>query len=207
MSAGRLAAAALQAVLGRLLRADPEALAALEPLRGRVVALHVTGTGVSLFLRPAAGGIEVSPQAPSPPEVSLTGTPFALLTMMSGGAGEDADFGSGLSVNGDVGLAQRLRHVLSRLDADWEEQLARVLGDVPAHALGNAARTARDLGTRAGETLVRDVGEYLTEETRLLPGRQELEVYATAVDILRDDVERMQTRVRRLAAARRGRSG
>ena len=84
------------------------------------------------------------------------------------------------------------------VDIDWEEHLSRLVGDVVAHEVGGAARAARAFGRRAGRTAEQNLREYLQEEARLLPTRYELKELLDAVDVLRDDVERLAARVERL---------
>jgi ubiquinone biosynthesis protein UbiJ len=43
-----------------------------------------------------------------------------------------------------------------------------------------------------------DIQEYLQEEAGLLPTRYEIEAFLSLVDILRDDMERVEARIERL---------
>ena len=57
-------------------------------------------------------------------------------------------------IEGDVQLAAEVNWLVDHVRWDIEEDLARILGDAPAHALGQAARRAaealRQLLTRSG---------------------------------------------------------
>jgi ubiquinone biosynthesis protein UbiJ len=53
------------------------------------------------------------------------------------------------------------------------------------------------------ETLAQDTAEYLTEESRDLPPRFEVEEFLAGVDQLRESVDRLEARI---AAAERHRS-
>ena len=50
----------------------------------------------------------------------------------------------------------------------------------------------------ATETFACDMGEYLREERRLTPTRFEVDDFASDVDKVRDDVERLEIRIARL---------
>ena len=54
-------------------------------------------------------------------------------------------------------------------------------------------------GRRAGDTLARNTAEYLTEESRDLPARVEVEEFLEDVDRLREAVDRLESRVAALA--------
>ncbi len=91
-----------------------------------------------------------------------------------------------------------LRTVLVRIDIDWEEVLSHYLGDSISHQLGNVSRGMARWGRQVGDTLTQDLAEYLTEEKRLIPHRDELDGFVTAVDELRENADRLEQRARRL---------
>jgi ubiquinone biosynthesis protein UbiJ len=103
-----------------------------------------------------------------------------------------------VQINGDIDLGQRFQRLLEKIDIDWEEQAARVMGDVAAHQLGNALRDLRTWSTQSLHTLRADAAEYLQEESRLLPLRARAESFQRAVESLRLDAERLEQRFQRL---------
>jgi ubiquinone biosynthesis protein UbiJ len=107
----------------------------------------------------------------------------------------------GVEATGDMDVAQDFTRLLREADVDWEELLAGRIGDLAAHQLGRMARGFSRWGRETGEHLVRDLGEYLTEEVRMIPTHPELDEFLHAVDALRDDVERASARVSRLHRA------
>jgi ubiquinone biosynthesis protein UbiJ len=107
-------------------------------------------------------------------------------------------FSGRVRLSGDTELAQRFGNALAGLDIDWEEQLSRLTGDVIAHQLGRQVRRGRDYARTLGKTVDLDLGEYLTEELRVLPSRNEAEAQFDEIDRLRDDVERAAARLERL---------
>jgi len=196
----------LERALNAALAMDPESLERSGALAGKVVCVVLSGAGVALALRFAAGRVEVLAQTPAAPDVTVRGPPFTLLAAVMAGD-EEALLGGGLEVTGDVALARRVQRLVAGLDLDIEELLARRVGDVAAHELGNLARGAQALAAHAREKLLADVGELLLEEGRAVAARAELERFADEVDRLRDDVERMDERVARLARPGPSRAG
>jgi ubiquinone biosynthesis accessory factor UbiJ len=93
-----------------------------------------------------------------------------------------------------------VQRLLAAVDIDWEEQAARLIGDVAAHELGRLLRAADAWGRQAADILGRDLAEYLQEEGRVLApaAARRARRLPAAVDVLRDDVDRLTQRVARL---------
>ena len=121
-----------------------------------------------------------------------------MLRALASRQSSDSAFDPDLLIEGDMALVHGLRTIMGRVDIDWEEVLSRYVGDAISHQLGNLSRGMTRWGRQAGSTLMQDLAEYLTEEGRYTPQRDELDVFSAAVDRLRDDAERLQQRVRRL---------
>ncbi len=194
----------LQAVsrtLTQLVRLDPESPPRMRRLADRQVVLELEGTGISLLLRFQEDGLTLS-QLDDPAleaDARIRGRPGDLLAL----AQDPEGGGKAVHFSGDLGLVRDVRTLFARLDVDWEEQLARVLGDVPAHQLGRLGREAWTRFQESRRTLEMNLGEYLTEERRMLPTRAEVDIYLSAIDRLREDADRLEARVRRLERKRR----
>lgn len=192
-----LALAGLESALNRYLQLDRAALARLAPLAGKIIALELRGLELTLYLMPHAGGINVLGDYTGIPDTVISGAPFSLLRL---GHGRERGvlLEGAVEVRGDVETGQRFEAVLRAIDIDWEEQLSRLVGDIAAHQIGVAVRGVQQWGRAGAGHLRRDVTDYLQEESAHLPRRAEVDLYADAVDRLRDDAERLAARVRRL---------
>lgn len=103
-----------------------------------------------------------------------------------------------MEINGDVGLAQEFLSILKTLDIDWEELASQWIGDLPAHKLGNLFRTTRKFAKEIRQTIGLDISEYLRYEKEILPEQEEIDEYISAVDVIRNDSERLKQRIIRL---------
>jgi len=189
--------ALLEGVVNRYLALDPELAEGLGELEGALLAVELAGTGLTFHAELARGRVSLTRMPPRAPDTVIRGTPLALARAL--GAGTPAPgLDAGVSVSGDVELAQALRRTLACLGIDWEEVAAAVVGDAAAHGFGNWARGARAFGARVAATLAEDTGEYLREEASLVADAPTVETFAAEVDRLRDDVERLERRIERL---------
>lgn len=109
-------------------------------------------------------------------------------------------FSGGVEIRGDVELGRRFKEILGSIGIDWEEQLARIVGDVAAHQAGNLVRGIAAWGWGVLDSLSRDMVEYLQEERHQVPPAAEIDAFLSDVDQLRIDADRLEARVRRLAA-------
>jgi ubiquinone biosynthesis protein UbiJ len=190
-----LLARAVEVASNRLVALDPDARTRLEALAGTAIGVELKGLGLALFFLPRPGGLRVRGGYSGQPDTYLRATPLALMRL-----GETGGMFSGeVEIEGDTDLGRRFQAVLQDLQIDWEELLSRVTGDVVAHQMGSAARGLLAWSRRAGTTLRQDTGEFLQEEAQLLPPQAQVEHFFDSVDTLRDDVERLEARVRRLA--------
>jgi ubiquinone biosynthesis accessory factor UbiJ len=195
-----VATAALEAALNRYLALDPDTLARMAELEGRVIGLQWRGTDLALYFLPGPGGVQVLNHYEGEPDTLLSGSPLALAELGLGGDRERALFSGAVEIHGDTASGQRFQQILEAMDIDWEEHLARLIGDVAAHQAARLAREGQQYLRGSADTLRQDLGEYLTEESRLLPARIEVENFLADIDRLRMDTDRLEARVLRLLA-------
>lgn len=205
MRAGDRTAPALAALAERLvqqaLSTDPGVRAELGALEGTAVCLVLKGLEREVFLLPdREHGLRIALTTEVPVGVRIAGTPLALAALARGGAST----GAGVEVSGDLALSQRLQRALARLELDWEELLARRMGDLAARRVAGGARALAGWSSRARRALEQDLSEYARYEAGLLPTREEVTDYLEEVDRLRMAVDRLEQRLARLARARRG---
>ncbi len=187
-------AAGLEQAVNAALALDPEARSRLERLDGRVLAVELTGLGATLAVIPVAGRLTLAPAWDGEADATLHGAPLSLLRL---GLGDQGVVRRGdVRISGRVEVAQSFQRFFDQLDIDWEEHVSRLVGDPLAHRLGGLVR---DLGQWAGGMLGNGLatgGEYLREERRWLPTRAAVAARREDIATLRDDVARLEARVR-----------
>lgn len=199
MSLNALAAFAVQQALNTSLSLDPMTQHEVQQLAGNTVSLQLQGIGLEFFLTPQANGeISVASSSEIAPGARISGAPFSLLRLSLSSKQEDALFGGDVSIAGDLELARRFSAVLRALDPDWEELLSRFGGDVLAHKLASLLRGGHQWRKHAVVSLSQDCSDYLREEARFLPGRVEVDNFLGQVDTLRQDLDRLEVRIKRM---------
>ena len=122
-------------VLTHVLMQEKEAQSRLQRQQGRVVHVRWGKVCLELLITPAGLTDRASPARK--PDLSLfleADSPWVMAQSLIDGTRP------AVRIEGDVQLAAELAWLSDNLRWDIEEDLARVLGDVPAHALADAGR-------------------------------------------------------------------
>jgi ubiquinone biosynthesis protein UbiJ len=121
--------------LNHVLQQEPEAQARLKRQQGRVVEVRWRSILLRLVATPA-GLLDLAPEGITP-DLTLTVTQENPLEMAQAAMMGDKPM---VRIVGDVQLAAEVNWLVDHVRWDLEDDLARVIGDVPAHAIGNATR-------------------------------------------------------------------
>ena len=193
----------LEIALNRYIAGDERALARCAELAGRSLRIDFSDLGLTMVFVAVGHGMQVMPSSDAAPDVRLEGTSTAFARIFFAGA-EEGLTGGALRIEGDVGVAQQFARLFASVDFDIGDWLDARFGPVPAYFIGRGLRGGAAFARRAADQLSLDTAEYLREETRDVAGTREHAAFADAVDTLRDDADRLQARVKRLAARQRG---
>jgi ubiquinone biosynthesis protein UbiJ len=101
---------------------------------------------------------------------------------------------------GDAELLKEIFFLSRNLNWDAAEDLSHVTGDIAAERIMQTVHSAQQQLRDAAVNFSRAAAEYLTEERPLLAKPLQVSEFMQQVDILRDDVARLEQRIRRLLA-------
>lgn len=197
MNASQWIATAVEPVINAAIALDGEAGRRIEALRGAVLEVGVTGLDLALFLVPTGQRLHIRAEHEGEAAARISGPP-ASLARLATTAGTRVLFGGSVRVEGDVTVAKRYKRLFDTLEPDWEEALARLSGDIPAHETARAVQALTDALRRAVEGRRRDLRAWLIDEIEALPAPAEVEEWLNAVDRVRADADRLAARVARL---------
>ena len=193
--------AGLERTLNALLARDPAASSRLTRLAGQRLLLRLKNPELALAIHYHPHGLDllrpegIADEAYDAVVELDAETAGALL---GGASMERLMFQGRLGARGRLPLLEATRDLLLDLDLDWEGELARWLGDIPANSLAEGLRRLGRFGLRTREEFRADLSEYLVEEARLLPGRAQLEVMRDHLTELEVSADRLQARLARL---------
>ena len=184
-------------LLNRNIREITPARELCAELDGKTIAIRVRDTALAMYFDIDDGLVALATDSVAEADVVITGS-LLTLASLAGPTGERAIRDGSIDLTGDAYTARAFQDLLRYAKPDIEEELSTLIGDAAAHRLGEIARGVRNWSREARSTMRSNIREYLQEESRDLPSRYEVDRFTRRVDVLRDDVDRIEARLSRL---------
>ncbi|RYG65195.1 hypothetical protein EON77_18815 [bacterium] len=187
----------IEALLNRQVGGSPRARDLLGQLAGRSLVVDVRPGLLEIEIRSDGSALRLSRNPQTAPDARMAGTPLALLGL-AGASPENSVRSGAVDISGDAEIADRFRELLKLVRPEMVEELARLVGPAPASALSGLLGGAGAWLRTAGDTALRNVGEYVTHERGDVVSRAEGRAFLEGVDRLREDVDRLAARIAQL---------
>ena len=190
----------IEALVNRQAASSPRAQELLARLAGKRAVLVIRFTPFQVAATSDGVALRLSSRdVTGARDVTVSGTPVALMQLV--GKDPQAVIRRGdVAIEGDAELADRFRELGQLLRPELEEELSRLVGDLPAHRVGVLLRGAAGWLRQTAKTTTTNVAEYLAHERRDLVPKAESEDFLHGVDELRERADRLAARVDALAA-------
>jgi ubiquinone biosynthesis accessory factor UbiJ len=104
-----------------------------------------------------------------------------------------------IKVDGDTHLAAELGKILQHMRWDFEEDLSKVIGDIPANKTALISKKLLKATKKQTINLTEMLTEFWQEEKPVLAKKWRVEKFNTDVDTLRSDFARLEKRLSKLA--------
>lgn len=193
-------AASLETAINRALMLAPSARKDLAELSGTLLAIECTSPNVVMFIAIEYDGlVAFKTYSETKATTRVRGSLEDFIGLATAEDPAATLINSNLEIIGNSAPLVAVQQIITRMDVDWEAPLVDVLGDVAGHQLAQMLRGAFSWGQEAGKSLRRQLSEFILEEGRLSPPKAELEHFYTEVQGLSLRVERLQSRLSRLA--------
>jgi ubiquinone biosynthesis protein UbiJ len=185
-------------LINNALHYDPAAQRAIEELSGTQIVIESLAPPFRAAVLLDNGLISMALDPVEAGDITLSGKLVPMVALALKMRSSTTLAGSGVKVSGDTRILQQTSHALEQLDIDWQSALADVFGDVAAHAMGSAIRSATRSIHENSRRMVKSAAEVAQEEWRLTPSMAEFERFSVRVRLLATDVERLEARIARL---------
>tara|TARA_B110000879_G_C11175639_1_gene515828 strand:- start:2196 stop:2789 length:594 start_codon:yes stop_codon:yes gene_type:complete len=187
---------ALETAINHYLNLDPNSQEKLSALNGKVLKLCVKPITVYFCFENSALNIK-SHVADELITATLEGYPLAFIQLHFSSI-ENAPklFKQELSIHGDMAFGQNVRDLFQTIDIDWQEYLSHFTGDIIAHELGNLFHRSTLFANTLSTNLQQNLTEYLQEEAKHLPCKEEIEDFCDDIDHLTLRADRLQAKLK-----------
>lgn len=192
------ALASAEATVNRVLRLDGVALRRFGRLAGKVLEVDCQAPALRLFILPDADGLHLAAHHEAPADCTLVAPAGSLLQLALAKDKTRVLHSPEVTMGGDSAMLLELADILQSLELDWEYEVARWLGPVPAHLLGARLRGGMAWAGDSLESLRLSLADYLAEESRSLVGQHEAEARFAELDQLKMSLDRLDARITRL---------
>ncbi|OYY15202.1 MAG: hypothetical protein B7Y05_13750 [Polynucleobacter sp. 24-46-87] len=119
-----------------------------------------------------------------------------VLSVLAGGSGNLREQAmKSVKITGDADLAQLLGRLVGQIRWEYEEDLARFIGDAPANFAVRQGKKFVSAGKAAATDLLENVIEYVSEERRVLLNKRDFMIHKDELNALRDAVDRIEKRI------------
>lgn len=193
------ALAAAERTINKALRYDAATAQKLATLAPKVLAIEILQPATTIYV---AFGNEMRLMAhyEATPDAKLSGELNAFINLARHEDKHAALMKSDIQIQGSSQLAMGLAEAMSQLNIDFEAMISEFTGPVVAHVMGKNLRRLGSWLKQAGEKFQQDTTEYVRDELQLAPHKLEGESQFMAIGKLKQDAERLEARVQRLAA-------
>jgi len=184
----------LEGCVNQALKFDPGSRAQLQKLSGTVFAVHINQPRYSLFCLPSDDArLQIFSHWEGETTTALSGNLTNIIGLLSSDTHSLAN--SGVTVTGKVSLLGDYQTLMSQLDIDWEDALAGIIGELPAHQVAILFSAAGNWLRPRLQRWPEFWSEIISDELQAVPSRPEVEAFNNDVDELRAACDRLEARL------------
>jgi len=181
----------INAVISRL---DEEAWRFLKPHDNKIVCFDITNLA-TLYFQIKPEGLEIIDVSPDTfVDITFKGSLSSFVSMVFSKKISHPD----LHVRGDLECAKALYDTWHYLECDWEGAFAELTHPTLANGLFSGLRQGREWLKQTATHRAHDLTAYLQDESKLLVTPKEIEDHFRDIEELRDDVERLEAKLREI---------
>ena len=179
-----------------VLETEPWACAELAKHAGKSILLELP-FGQLAFSITSAGRLEALKELENP-ELALEVSAKALSDLIGSPGNLKEQAFKAVKITGDADLAQLIGRLAGQLRWEYEEDLARLFGDAPAHFAVQKGKKFISATRSAAGDLLDNLVEYVSEERKVLLNKRDFVVHKSELSDLRDSVDRLEKRIQLL---------
>jgi len=180
--------------INRQIEAKTPAVKLCEELEGKIISINIKNTSHHFDLIIKSKEFQLHP-IPNEFHVQISGSLLSFVNFARKDS-KDAIIDGSINFDGDVGVGQKYQKLIGLLKPDIEEELSHFVGDIMANNISSFARATKSWAINSKNIFDENIAEYLQEEIRIMPNKFEFNNFSKKISELRDDVERIEIRIK-----------
>ncbi len=189
----------LQKAINHALALDESMPSKLQALEGKLLEIIIKPLNVNFFIHFTGAQLHLLTESENQPDTIIQSNPLGLIRLSLLPASKMRSvFNDDVSISGDIELGQRVKNLFDELEIDWEGHLSRFTGDVIAYQLGSVVRQGLAFKKQIHASMHQNLTEFLQEEIRIFPPREEINDFFNDIDELSLATERLTAHVNQL---------
>jgi len=191
---------AIASIVNSYVNLDADSAAQLRLIDGKILQVNITTLSQTVFVVFQDQQMLIKSTCEERPNAVITAELTELMQMAINKKELDAADAaeSSINISGDNEFAQLVQSIFANLDIDWEEQLAKVIGDIPASHIGDFVSATNTKAKEITESIRSDIREFLQYEIEQVPDLFSVEQFIQKVDETNLDVERAEARINKI---------
>ncbi|HBI2946988.1 TPA: SCP2 sterol-binding domain-containing protein [Legionella pneumophila] len=190
---------ALQTAINQAMKLDEQMPQKLQKLDGKTLEMVITPLNVNFYIHFKGSEMQLLHRIDGRPDTIIHSNPIGLIRLSLLPTSKARSlFNDKIRISGDIELGQSVKKLFDEIDIDWEGHLAHFTGDVVAHQIGSFVRKGLEFKNQFSTSMQQNITEFLQEELRICPSRNELEDFFAEVDELVLSIDRLQAHINNL---------
>ena len=180
--------------LNQCLALDTEVMEDLAILSGKRLLISVTDLNLNCMISFKGSALDITLMTHETPDLKISGSTIALWQMLLHARQGQILTQNAVDIRGDLNLCNRLMCIIYKFTFDWEGKFTYYLPNSILFLFAKSAHGFSRRGKQFHKSMQANLIEFLQEEVRLLPGRDEVEGFLDSVDDLRLRSDRLEKR-------------
>ena len=195
---GPIAIRPVEDLLNRVLAKDSYLQSRLKTFSGKSlqISVHPLGTTVTVLFEQDRIRLLSSPAELLDIEItaSIRGNVSELLPLLIEKPDRRPLSNPAITITGDINFIQDIYAILHNLDIDWEDYLAPMLGNLITNELSQFGKDLQEWTQQVSSNMKRNVDEYLKEEERIFPKKEQLKDFSEELERLKLKIDRVKAK-------------
>lgn len=181
------------------LHADPDSQSRIKQLNNKIVRIIIEDWDISIDMQFMNENIQInSINNDIKPDCIIRSKLTTLIKASQQRRRKKAALTPGIHIEGYSHTAEAMWRLLGDLDIDWEEKISSIVGDGAAFRIGQVFRQGKKTFLKQRQIIAKQATSYLQNEAQLLPNSKEIINWQQQVNILRNDVDRIEAKVNKI---------